>query len=73
MKIIKSLGNDGLTNKFYEAFQDHAKVPLLLSFKIAFLKKELGTSQKEAVIKLIEKKDRDKRFIKNWRPMSLQC
>ena len=24
-----------------------------------------------AVIKLIEKRDRDKRFIKNWRPISL--
>ena len=25
----------------------------------------------ESVIKLIEKKDRDKRYIKNWRPISL--
>ena len=38
---------------------------------MAFLKKELSTSQKQAVIKLIEKKDRDKKFIKNWRPISL--
>ena len=38
---------------------------------MAFLKKELSTSQKQAVIKLIEKKDRDKKFIKNWRPVSL--
>ena len=34
-------------------------------------KKKLGTSQLQAVIKLIEKKERDKRFIKNWRPISL--
>ena len=27
--------------------------------------------QRQAVIKLIEKKDKDKRFIKNWRPISL--
>ena len=71
MEINKSPGNDGLTKEFYEAFWDHVKVPLLLSFKMAFLKKELSTSQKQAVIKLIEKKDRDKRFIKNWRPISL--
>ena len=32
-------------------------------------KKKLSTSQ--AVIRLIEKKGRDKRFIKNWRPISL--
>ena len=28
-------------------------------------------SQRQAVIKLIVKKDRDKRFVKNWRPISL--
>ena len=33
--------------------------------------KELSTSQKQAVIKLIEKKDRHKRFIKGWRSISL--
>ena len=32
---------------------------------------ELSISQKQAVIKLIGKKDRDKRLIKNWRPISL--
>ena len=70
MEINKSPGNDGLTNEFYEAFWDHVKVPLLLSYKMAFLKKELSASQKQGVIKLIEKKYRDKRFIKNWRPIS---
>ena len=29
---------------------------------------ELSTTQKQAIMELIEKKDRDKRFIKNWRP-----
>ena len=28
-------------------------------------------SQRQAVIKLIEKKDKDKRLIQNWRPFSL--
>ena len=32
---------------------------------------ELSTSQKQAVIKLIEKKDKDKKLIKNWKPISL--
>ena len=71
MEINKSPGNDGLTKEFYEAFWNHVKVPLLLSFKMTFLKKELSTSQKQAAIKLIEKKDRDKRFTKNWRSVSL--
>ena len=33
-------------------------------------KKKLSTSQRQAVIKLIKKKERDKRFIKNWCPIS---
>ena len=48
-------------------FWDHIKVPLLLSFKMAFL--ERSTSLKQVVIKLIEKKNRNKRFTKNWRPI----
>ena len=32
---------------------------------------ELSTSQKEAIITLIEKKDRDRQLIKNWRLISL--
>ena len=31
----------------------------------------LPISQRQAAIKLIAKKDRDKRFVKNWRPISL--
>ena len=32
---------------------------------------ELSNSQKQAIITLLEKKDRDKRKIGNWRPISL--
>ena len=34
-------------------------------------KGELSISQKQAIITLIKKKDKDKCFIKNWRPISL--
>ena len=71
MEINKSPGNDGLTKELYEAFWDHVRIPLVLSFKMAFIEKELSTSQKQAVIKLIKKKDHDERFMKNWRPISL--
>ena len=63
IEINKSPGNDGLTKEFYKGFWGHVKVLLLLSFEITFLKNELSTSQKQAVIRLIEKKDRNKRFI----------
>ena len=71
MEINKSPGNDGLTKELYETFWDHVRIPLVLSFKMAFIEKELSTSQKQAVIKLIKKKDHDERFMKNWRPISL--
>ena len=32
---------------------------------------EFSSSQKKAVTTLIKKKDRDKRILKNWRPISL--
>lgn len=41
------------------------------SLNYAYLYGELSYSQKQAVITLIEKKDKDRRWIKNWRPISL--
>ena len=43
----------------------------LNSLKQAKEKGQLSISQRQAIIKLIEKKDRDKRYIKHWRPISL--
>ena len=67
----KSPGNDSITKEFYIKFWEVIKEPLFASIQQSFIVGELSTSQKQAVIKLIEKKDRDKRFIKNWRPISL--
>ena len=54
----KLSGNEGLTKEFYKAFWNDLRIPLLLSVKKAFKAGELSTSQKQAVIKLIEKKDK---------------
>ena len=67
----KSPGNDRLSKEFYECFWDEVKQPFSVSIHKAFLNQELSTSQKQAVIKILEKKDKDKRFIKNKRPISL--
>ena len=71
MQNNKSPGNDGLTRKFFVAFWEDIKDVFLNLCRTAKLKKELSTSQKQAIIKLIEKKDKDKRFVKSWRPISL--
>ena len=71
MQNNKSPGNEGLTKEFYEMFWNEIKNPFMNSIMEAREKKELSTSQCQAVIKLIEKKERDKRFIKNWCPISL--
>ena len=67
----KSPGNDGITKEFYITFWDTVKELLCASIQQSFLAGELSTSQKQAIIKLIEEKDRDKKFIKNWRSISL--
>ena len=41
------------------------------SLNYAYFRGELSNSQKQAVITVIEKKDKDRRWIKNWRPISL--
>ena len=67
----KSPGKDGLTKEFYEPVREDLEKTFCASITKAFHRGELGYSQKQTVIKLIEKKDRDKKFIKNWRPISL--
>ena len=65
MQKNKSPGNNGLTKEFFVAFWEDLKDVYLNSCRTAKLKKELSTSQRQAIMKLIEKKDKGKRFIKN--------
>ena len=65
MQNNKSPGNDGLIKEFFVTFWGDIKDTFLNSCCTAKLKKELITSQIQAVIKIIKKKDKDKRFIKN--------
>ena len=71
MPASKTPGNDGLTKEFYIAFFDKLGPWLLKCLNFAFEKGVLTASQSQAVITLVEKNGRDKRYIKNWRPISL--
>ena len=70
MKNDKSPGNDSLTKEFYVTFCDVIKATFISSLKQAKERKKLSISQRQTIIKLTEKKDRDKKYIKNWRPIS---
>ena len=65
MPNSKPPGNDGLTKEFCEVFREDLKTHLISSFKSAFDKGELSSFQKQAVIKLIEKKNKERRLIQN--------
>ena len=63
MQNNKSPGNDGLTKEFYKMFWNEIKHPFMNSIMEAREKNKLSTSQCQAVIKLIEKKERDKKSV----------
>ena len=56
MSNNKSPANDGLTKEIYETFWEEIKIPLCDSIMKWYKNGELSTSQKKAVITLIEKK-----------------
>ena len=70
-KNNKTPGKDGLTEKFYETFWNKLKPPFMESVDPAFHTNTLSISQRQAIIKLIEKKEGNIRYIKNWRPITV--
>ena len=67
----KSPGNDGISSEFYRFFWNEIKIPLINSFNYSYHFGELSASQKQSVITLIHKKDKDRLNLDNWRPISL--
>ena len=67
----KSPDNDELTKEFYGAFWDDIKDTFMKSLKESKQLKYLCDSQRQAIIKLLGKPNKNDRFISNWRPISL--
>ena len=71
MGSSKSPGNDGRTKEFYVCFFKDVGQYLIDALNLSFGYGMLSTSQRQAVITLVEKKQKDKRYLRNWRPISL--
>ena len=71
MKNNKSPGSDGFSAEFYKFFWRDISQYLMDSVNYAFCSGEISIDQKRGLITLIPKKDKDRIFLKNWRPIAL--
>ena len=71
MKNDKSPGSDGYTVEFFKFFFLDIGQFLVRSMNHAFSIGTLSVTQRQGVITCIPKEGKDRRFIKNWRPISL--
>jgi len=67
----KAPDNDGLMADFYKGFWNLLGHQLTDALNYSYEHGEFSNSQKQAIIRLIDKKDRDRRYITNGRPISL--
>jgi len=67
----KTPGSDGFTSDFYKFFWKDIKQFVYNSFKYSFESGELSIDQRRAILTLLPKPNKDIRFLKNWRPISL--
>ena len=67
----KSPGCDGFTTNFYKFFWVDIKELLFESYKYSFEKNTITQEQRRGILNLLPKKDKDLRYLKNWRPVSL--
>ena len=71
MKNGKAPGCDGLTVRFYKRYWHILAQPLLNCLNESVELGLLPQSMRQSIIRLIPKKDKDKKVLKNWRPISL--
>ena len=67
----KTPGNDAIPIEFYNKFWTTISDSFISCVNERFEKGEMSSSQKQAIITLIEKKGKDRSLLENWRPISL--
>ena len=71
MKNGRSPGTDGLTSEFYKLFYIDIKQLLLSSINYELHTGKLSIEKRRGILTLIPKKDKNRLFLKNWRPLTL--
>ena len=66
-----SPGSTGFTNDFYKFFWRDIKFFVINAVNFAFDQHRLPLSQRMGIISIIPKGDKDKRYLTNWRPITL--
>ena len=71
MKNQKSPGSDGITVEFYKLFWNDIKQYYINSINHSFQIGSLNELQKQSIITLIPKQNKDITCLDNWRPIIL--
>ena len=71
MKNNKSPGSDGFTTEFYKFFWIDIGSLMVRSINHAYDSGQLSIMQRQGIITSIPKENRDRSYLKNWRPISL--
>ena len=71
MQNNKSPGSDGITVEFYKIFWNTIKQHYIRSINYSFGAGSLTELQKQSIITLIPKQNKDITILDNWRPISL--
>ena len=67
----KSPDNNGLTKEIYWTFWNDIKDTFIKPLKESKQLKYVCSSQRQTIIKLLEKSNKGKRYTSNWRPILL--
>ena len=70
-KNNKTPSTDGLTAEFYKFFWQDIKHVLLASINYGLAYGKLSVEQMRGIISLLPNKDKDRLYLKNWRPITL--
>ena len=76
-QTVKDMGNDktpgidGLPAEFYKVFWPEIKEYLYAAINTCFKKGELSITQRQGILSLLPKPDKDNLLLKNWRPLTL--